>query len=353
MPLSGNKHVRFLLTLLYVALSLLGIYFFFKYVFSWFLPFIIAFFLSRIIEPPVSFLTRRLKIPRPVASALCTLLVISIVGLFLVLTTRRAIYELRTLSAVLPSLFDRVSVTLEDLAMRISSVLPDNISFAFTDILKGWNNFTIPSGFINDILSRLTTTAASLPQILISVIATIVATYFISSDYRSIGNFIALQVSEDTMNKIRRIRAYWFQTLGRWLQAQLFLICVTFTELAIGFIIIGIPYAGVLAVFIAMIDALPILGTGTLLIPWALFNLFTGDYATAASIIALYGVIALVRNSIEPKIVGQRIGLHPLVTLMCMYVGLRTMGFFGMFVVPLIVLTLNQLKEWDYIKIWK
>lgn len=353
MSLPGNKHVRFLLMLLYSLLAVFGIFLFFKYAFSWFLPFIVAFFLSRIIEPLVAFLVRRLKLPRPVASALCTLLIVSLFSMLLVLAVKRAIYELRVLSVVYPAILTSVSAAVEQFFIDLSALLPDNLNLPFSDVTAWWDSLSMPASLINDFLGRITSTAASLPQLLVSIIATLVATYFISSDYRTIGNFIARQMRSETMDKVRRLRAYWFQTFGRWIQAQLLLISITFTELAIGFILLGLQYAGVLAVSIALIDALPILGVGTILIPWALFSLFTGDYAMSASIFALYGVIALVRNVVEPKIVGQRIGLHPLVTLMCMYVGLRVMGLLGMFVLPFIVLTLNQLKEWDYFTVWK
>ena len=143
-------------------------------------------------------------------------------------------------------------------------------------------------------------------------------------------------------------RAHFFKTMVSYVRAMAILLCLTFVELAIGFAILGLDYALVLAFFISLIDALPILGTGTVLIPWALVSLITGDFFIAIGLAVIYGVVAIVRNLIEPKIIGQQIGLHPLITLASVYVGLKIFGFFGIFM-PVFLVFAKQLYAWGYL----
>ena len=131
------------------------------------------------------------------------------------------------------------------------------------------------------------------------------------------------------------------------------IISITFFELLAGFFLMRQPYALVLALLIAIVDALPILGVGTVLVPWAVICLFSGETGMAISLCVLYGVILVVRNVVEPRIVGGQLGLHPFVALLCIYFGYRIAGFAGMFVLPVLVLVLIKLHEWEYIKIWK
>ena len=125
---------------------------------------------------------------------------------------------------------------------------------------------------------------------------------------------------------------------------------IIFAELTVGFISLRIEYAGILALIVALIDMLPILGVGTVLIPWGIADIIMGEYALGAALLILYAVIALVRNLIEPRIVGKSLGLHPLATLMSMYIGLKLFGFAGMIMVPIAVMIFVQLVRWGYIK---
>jgi len=198
-------------------------------------------------------------------------------------------------------------------------------------------------------LGGLASAASSLPSMLISVIATIISAYFISSDYAALTNFFKTHLPASATTAILRIKQYLIMSLGRWVKAQGLLILVTFCELTVGFVILRQPFAGVLAMIIAFIDALPILGVGTVLIPWGIFALLTGNITKGITLLILYGVIAIVRNSLEPKFVGQQLGLHPLATLFCLYLGYQLFGFVGMFLLPLLAITTVQLVKWGYL----
>ena len=137
------------------------------------------------------------------------------------------------------------------------------------------------------------------------------------------------------------------------IRAQLTLTAITFCELFIGFSILRVNYAFLFALLTAVFDALPILGVGGILLPWALYSLLSGNYLYAVGLLVIYGVIFIVRQFLEPRIIGTQIGLPPIVTLMSIYVGLRIFGVFGALLFPIIVITLKYSQEKGYLRIWK
>ena len=352
-----NRHLKFLLTLLYTLLALAGGYLFIRYLLKWFVPFIIAYLVSRLIEPAVRFLSVKCRLPRRLSCALCTAFAILILGTGVYFLFLRLVYELRGLSQEIPALIaslpERLAVVTAFFDDFLVS-LPDNMEQFIREGLASFSSmpkFTAPS--YQSIYSGISWAANSVPNMVISIIATLVATYFISSDYDLIAAFIRRQIPSRIYEGFRHTKQHLVRTLGRWLRAQGILLTITFAELTLGFVILRLDYAGALAALVSLIDILPILGTGTILIPWAAVMLLSGEFGMALGLIILYAVVTIVRNFIEPKIVGTQIGLHPLVTLMCLYFGFQIFGFLGMFLMPVIVISLKELNECGYIHLWK
>lgn len=352
-----NRHLKFLLTLLYTLLALAGGYLFIRYLLKWFVPFIIAYLVSRLIEPAVRFLSVKCRLPRRLSCALCTAFAILILGTGVYFLVLRLVYELRGLSQEIPALIvslpERLAVVTAFFDDFLVS-LPDNMEQFIREGLASFSSmpkFTAPS--YQSIYSGISWAANSVPNMVISIIATLVATYFISSDYDLIAAFIRRQIPSRIYEGFRHTKQHLVRTLGRWLRAQGILLTITFAELTLGFVILRLDYAGALAALVSLIDILPILGTGTILIPWAAVMLLSGEFGMALGLIILYAVVTIVRNFIEPKIVGTQIGLHPLVTLMCLYFGFQIFGFLGMFLMPVIVISLKELNECGYIHLWK
>ena len=221
------------------------------------------------------------------------------------------------------------------------------------DIETWLASISLPQIDVGSVWSSLTHAVSSIPEILITVVFVFVSTYFLTSDRLTINAFIHRQLSAGAIVALGRVQSFLSESLFKWLRAQALIISITFLELLLGFVLMGQPYALFLALATAVVDALPILGVGTVLIPWAIVCLFTGEVGMAISLCALYGVVLVVRNVVEPRIVGGQLGLHPFVALLCIYFGYRTAGFAGMFVLPVLVLVLIKLHEWEYIKLWK
>jgi sporulation integral membrane protein YtvI len=166
--------------------------------------------------------------------------------------------------------------------------------------------------------------------------------FFISMDHHIIRSFISYQVPEEWIEKLKTIfNDLTFALIG-YIKAQAILITITFTELFIAFNLIGIRFSLVLAIIVSIVDALPILGTGTVLIPWAVISALTGHFNTAIYLVITYAVILSVRQMIEPKLVSFQIGIHPLLTLLAMYTGFGIIGCWGLLLGPITLVILKN-----------
>ena len=349
-----NKQLRFLLSLFYIALAVIGGYLFIEYLLGLFMPFIIAYFLSRIIEPIVFILNRKLKMPRGFACAVCTILVIALFGLLVYLVSSFIISELTGFTKMLPTFLSGLPDNFKRFVNRSLLGLPEEYRTRITDLFTAFvSDISVPPSTYTGILGGIGRAASSVPTIIITIVATIVSTYFFASSRNDVSQFIKKQLPPKWIEAYLRLKVHFFGVLGRWIKAQLILFSITWTELTVAFIFLRVSYAGLVAFLIALVDALPVLGVGTVLIPWGAVTILSGDFRMGLSLIILYGIVILVRNAIEPKIVGQQIGLPPLVTLIAIYLGFRLFGVLGMFLFPLITITLIRLNEWGYIRLWK
>lgn len=218
----------------------------------------------------------------------------------------------------------------------------DSINNAINNLSNNLSNFLKP---VADLATGTFQFAISLPQAVIFILVTILATYFMSSDKHRIAQFLDSQIPSEWLKNTRNVINNLFTALFGWLKAQLILMTITFSEVLVGFLIIGIENALLLALIIALVDALPILGTGSILLPWAVIDLLSGNTRQGLSLALLWLIIIFVRQLIEPKVVGQQIGIHPLFTLFGMYLGLKFMGVLGMFLGPITIVIIKYILE--------
>ncbi|MBQ2840238.1 MAG: sporulation integral membrane protein YtvI [Oscillospiraceae bacterium] len=345
-----NRHSRFFLTLFYIALALFCLWLIFNYAIGWLAPFIIAFIVSRIIEKPVCFFQKKLKLPRPLSSALFTILFYGIIGTALYFALSAIVKELVVLFEKLGSLDINVMVSrLNNTFIDVLSKIPLEMQDFIYSNIEGWLSEFVSAlrNLIGPVISSATNVAAALPSIMIFVIAAIVSTYFLSCDFEFLKKTVVSVLPDKWRLRFRQTREQVSNTLISYLRALLVLISITFVELSIGLAVLRVPNSFLIAAVIAIIDALPILGTGWILMPWAIISLFAKNYVLAIGLAVIYAVVVIVRNMIEPKIVGKHIGLHPLITLMAMYIGLKMFGIIGMFM-PIPIALLKQFYEWGY-----
>jgi sporulation integral membrane protein YtvI len=353
-----NRHLRRLVIILYIALGVLAAYLVVKYVLKWLLPFIIAFVVALILRRPTAFITKKLRLPRNFVSIAMVVLFYGVVGTGVGLLISYIISQIRAFASdmpgylsSLPEVLDGFHANLQGIASRLPSAIGQPVLEFLNNIFSG--SFSLPSMNVGSVFGTVKNVAFSIPAIIIFTVAMLVSTYYVLSDFARVTGFIAMQIPERARESLSRLKTHMFTTLGRWFRAMGIVICITFTELLIGFIILDLDYAALIAGLVAIIDALPVFGTGTVLIPWAIYLVLIGDFTRGLFIAGMYIVITIVRNIVEPRILGDHIGLNPLVMLICFYLGFVTLGIVGMFVLPITIISLDKLQEWGYIKLWK
>lgn len=195
------------------------------------------------------------------------------------------------------------------------------------------------------VISLIGTTAAFLPNALLSAAVVIIATYYFAVDRVRVNCFFLSLFPKNVRPLLKSAKDVLANTVGKYLRAYGLLFLITFLELLAAFIIIGVEYSFVLALVIALVDVLPVLGTGTVLIPWGAVSLISGNYGLGIGLLITYAVITVVRQIIEPRIIGKFIGLSPLAALASMYIGLRLMGIAGIFIFPIGAIILKRILE--------
>ena len=342
--MTRERMTQFLIRFAYGAVMLGLIYVGFRFALPLLLPFLLGFIFSVILRSPADFLSKKLKIHRRLVTAvLVTLFFLLLAVLALLIGS-----ELFTFARTSVSQFNTVIVpaveSLTEMASKWTKRLDPNV----VSVLDGLVNSVLASlrGKVAELSARLVTGVMSgLPNSFLNVLFMIIATFFISMDFGLLQWAVARRIREEDYNKIVAGLNYCKTTLGRLLRSYLLIMCITFVEQAIGLTILGVKYSLLIAMAIAVFDILPVVGSGTIMLPWAVICLVTGDIRRGVGLLILYVIITVVRQSIEPRIVGDHVGLHPLLTLMCMFLGYRIFGGFGLLGLPILCAVLVGLDR--------
>lgn len=363
LPDNRTKILKYLKYALIIIVAVAGLFLFFKYLFIWLLPFIIAWVISALIQPAVKFTTDKTKLKNKSATVIILLLLFAILGVLLFFLISRIINELTALSQTvllnldsitkyIDGLFDSIGKYMEGIPFLKDNGVVSSLKVQLEDMA---GSFIASAGaFLASKLPSLITTAATfLPSILLFVIILLISTFYIGIDYTVINSFVMLQLPKKIHSILIDIKNKFLETIYKYIKAYSIIIFITYCELAVGFLIIGVNYAFLFAALIAFIDILPILGSGAVLIPWGIINIAQKDYFHGFGLLVLYAVISIIRQIIEPKIVGKSIGLYPVVTLISLYVGFNLFGIAGIFLFPITILILKNLNDEGKIKLWK
>ncbi|WP_026486540.1 sporulation integral membrane protein YtvI [Caldanaerobius polysaccharolyticus] len=311
------------------------------------LPFIVAAILAIVIDPAVEFLEKKLKIPRGLAVAVTMLSIFGFILFLIAIATTQIISELQRLLGILPAYFNSASKDLNTMILNIQDLyagLPKNV----TDIIQSniGNVVNTLYGIAKASINYTINLFSNIPHMFMISMITLIATFFMSKDKNIIVPFLLKQIPKKWAANTHNIKTDLFKTLFGFLRAELTIILLTFIECSIGLLIIGFDYAFLMGLIVSVVDALPIIGSGSVLIPWALIVIFIyKNVKVGIYLIILYAIIIILRQLMEPHIVGSSIGLHPLVTLLSMYLGLKFMGFIGLFMGPAIVILVKTMQK--------
>ncbi len=379
-----EKKRKTIINIVYYAMIIGLLFLLARYAMGVCFPIVCAFFIATILQRPKNFLTRKTFLKSGSASLISLFGLIFVVSFLVALIGVRAVQEIKGFIDYVTLQFQNIDVfitNIENAVMSFIGRLPDFISGTLTesvatifmqirdyvagqsteltDSITGTLGDSFSFSWITTPLSGVISTAKQIPSILISVVITLVASCFMTSDYESIINFIKRQFPESKRGDLSRTKSLLKSTLTKMGKAYALIMSVTFTEMFIGLTVlrlIGVyssSYAVIIAIATAVVDIIPVLGTGTILIPWALYNLIVGNYALAIGLGVIYAVITVIRQVIEPKLVAGQLGLSPVVTITALYLGLKIFGVFGMIIAPILVTMLKVLNDEGIIKLWK
>ena len=355
---AGSARTRFITGLLKTAAVLLALWLSAKYLLGPALPILLSLLLARLIEPAVRFLSARLRLRRGFVSAVCCLAVTGAILLLLFFAVSRGLRELNAFAGELPDLLGNVSGLLGRLrgaVVRTVVAAPPDVQAWLGEVISGLSArlSAVPGELMGRLMSAAPELLSHAPGAVLAVVTFFISLFFISGSYPSIAAFLARQVPEEKRRTLSNVRRDVLAVLLRWLRAECILCALTFAELSAAFLLMRIDYAVLLALVTALIDMLPVLGTGTVLIPWALADLLTGEPLRALTLAVTYAVVTLARSIAEPKLVGSQTGLPPAAALAAMYAGFRAVGVAGMILSPLALMVLRQLNARGYIRLWR
>jgi len=320
-------------------------------VIKYLMPFVIGGFIAFAVQKPSKYLSRKTKISSGGLAALLSVLVYLAVGAVFIFLSYRLIVFLVGLTEFLPGFFEKIADVFEHLQTKYSSLfsyLPKGVidlDSLVEDVLK--KLLTALGGFISNFMS---TVAKKAPSFFVSSIVTLVATCLIAKDYTRLLNFLKSLLGKDKSKKTAKIKNIILGSVLKLVKGYFILSLITFFELYFGFLILKIDYALSLAVIIAVVDLLPVIGTGTVMVPWSVISVLLGNYSCGIGLGILFVIIVIVRNFSEPKIIGKQIGINPLFTLITMFLGLKVMGVMGLILFPMIFIVIiryykDEMKE--------
>ncbi len=372
-----EKRRDFLINLLYLA-AILGLaYVFFKYLFWMAAPFLLTFFFAMLLQRPLRWLDKKTEkkahtfwsIALVVLSVM--IIIIPLVLIFIGIGNKISDFvsylvgQLDDIPTFLATLEKEILDLLKHLPSGLYKTLSNTVTESFTKLIQGGESATsaidvdtIKSGLSTGI-SGMYSVVKNIPSVLIGIVIGLVAWIFFTKDYDKIVRFIQRQMPKDKKNTLVEFKQVFYKTILTMFRAYGLIMCITFGELLLGFSILSMlgimknGYFALIAAGIAIFDILPVAGSGGILMPWAIVCLVTGNYKQTIGLIIIYVVITVIRQYIEPKIVGTSLGVNPIVTLMGLYFGLKLFGFIGMFVVPITIMTLKALNDNGRISIWK
>ena len=319
-----------------------------RYLLSIALPFLLAGLLAVTAEPLVRVFNIRLKLPRGFASGIGIVVALLVAALVVLTVCAFVVRQLGQLVWVLPDLEGTALQglqSLEGFLLDLAAGTPDAVSPILTRSVEGF--FSDGTALVDQATAKALQLASGvvtrIPDSFFGFGTWILASFMISAKLPRIRQWIRDHLPESWHKRyrpaIRRLRG----NLSGWLSAQLKLTGVTFLTLCVGFLLLRIQYAPLWAALICLVDALPILGTGSVLIPWSLVCFLQDDPVRAVGLLAIYATGSVLRSILEPRLVGRQLGLDPLVTLFAIYAGYRLWGILGMLFSPLLAVTISQL----------
>ncbi|MBO5358966.1 MAG: sporulation integral membrane protein YtvI [Clostridia bacterium] len=332
---------RFLINFLYIAVIGGAAVILSRFLLLKMFPFLLSVIVATLSQRPAAFLSKKSGIKKPFCAVLLSAGIYIGVGAGLIFLVYRLIISSAGLIDYLPQIFSNLKGAIQNIEGWLSSYFPQDYKLSLSGVLEGFAKSL--TDFLTDAIKKAVT---YLPSFLLSSVVALVAACYISKDFEGLSKFAKSLCSEDFYNRFNRIKNILTKSVLKIIKGYLILMLITFVELWLGLSILSVKNAYLWAFFIALIDFLPVLGTGAVMVPWAVYCAVTGSTGLAIGLAVLYIIIVIIRNFCEPKIVSQQMGINPLFILFSMYLGLKLFGGAGLIILPIIlIVTIKYYKE--------
>lgn len=354
-----QKRLSFIINIAYAAVVLALVYLALKYVVGWVLPFLLAFCIVTALNPLIQLIRKNLRIKQEIVSLIVMILIYALLAVLLFLLVMQLFILIRDGLLMLPAYYEqsiqpaltRAGNSLMDFLDRLPPEWQEQIAGFQSEIMKTLQGFLVNLSQWS--ISAVSSITVSVPSFLISFVFTIMLSFFISMQYGKVVAFLRSQLPDRAAAIVRDLRVIVIETVFKYFKAAITLMVITFVELSVGLMLLRTANAIPVAAGIAVFDALPFLGTGAIMIPWAAVELLQGNYRYAFGIAILYAIVTVIRNIIEPKIVGDKLGLNPIVSLTAIYLGFKVFGVLGMIVMPILTQIVIDLHKKGSIRLFR
>jgi len=354
-----EKRRQFIINVLYFAIILGIVILLARYALGVLMPFLVAFLVSLLLKPAVAFFHDKVKLPRGAVGVVLVILFYALVGLLLIIIGVQLFSAAKSFFMTLPGLYthtivpwmSRAFAALQEFAAELNPDAAAAYNVVATNVTKSLGDAIV--NISKQVVTWVTSSTLKAPRLLLNVLIMVISTIFLTADFPKIKAFVMRQFSPRWRTLLHDARVHLGRTLWSYLRSYAVILTITFVEIFLGLSIIGVENAAGIAVAIAIFDILPVVGSGLVLLPWTIYTIMSGNYTVGIGLAVLYVVVIVVRQIMEPKIVGDRVGLHPLVTLSSMVLGTYLFGGIGLLGLPITVALIHALNKEGAIHLYK
>lgn len=337
------------------SLIVIFLYIFVKYLSGYFAPLIMGYIICLILSPMANLLHRRLRFPRPLASVVSIAFMIFVISSLGISIVSKIMAEAKAFMENSPELINSIVQTIRSMQNNIMDyldILPDSFKENSDKLFE--SALEAVTGMLGTGVKVGSVGAMKfLPNTLFVTLLGLICSFFLLNDRKKVDRFIIRQLPASVRRNMRVAKKGVLNAIGGYIKAECTLMCIVAVICVVGLMILGSPYALLLGILISVVDALPVFGSGAILWPWCVYSLIVGNYRMAVGIAIIDIIVIITRQILEPRILGDHIGLHPIATLMSIFIGLKIFGIFGFIIGPVILVTIKAMQESDLLPKWK
>ncbi len=319
-------------------------YVFIKYLFFAVLPFLIAWGVAFAIRPVARKISDGTKISYKIVSLTLTLLAVA--GSLAVIISAIS-YAVGEAWSFLSSLGENEQAykIIQRILNPIQGLLDGKEGAEEIQTHIGEAVKSMISSLLSGLLDILRSFVFSVPKILLFVLVTVISSIYFSFDLEKVNSVVLSKLPNNVSKKLVDFKNNFLTTVAKYLKAYLIMMLITFMTMLVGFIIIGVKYSVLLAFIVALLDALPLIGVGTVLVPWSVYELLFGNFSRGMGILILFVLHTVARQFIEPRVVGKNLGIHPILSVILLYLGYYFFGFFGLLFIPISAVVVKSVSQ--------